>query len=257
MTTVPEASIVARLRAMTPARVRLGNIGNAPPLKAVLDFQLAHAQARDAINNPLDVAGVTTALSPLDVVAVVSRATDRSTYLRRPDLGRQLSVESRQALHAAPCDIVFVIADGLSATAVEHHAAAVVHATLARLPGWSTGAVVVASQARVAIGDEIGEAVGAEFCVVLIGERPGLSVSDSLGVYITYHPRIGRADSERNCISNIHTNGGLSPDLAAAKLVWLLTEARKLKCTGIGLKDEMTEALPDSHLLSLAGPAGD
>jgi ethanolamine ammonia-lyase small subunit len=257
MTTVPEPSIVAMLQAMTPARVRLGNIGNAPPLEAVLDFQLAHARARDAINNPLDTASVASALAPLDVITVASQATDRSVYLRRPDLGRQLSTESRHALTEMPCDIVFVIADGLSATAVEHHAAAVVHATLARLPGWSTGAAVVASQARVAIGDEIGEAVGAEFCVVLIGERPGLSVSDSLGVYITYHPRIGRADSERNCISNIHTNGGLSPELASAKLTWLLTEARKLKCTGIGLKDEMTEALPGSDLLSLTGPAGD
>ena len=255
MTTVPDNSFAAKLRALTPARVRLANFGNAPPLEAVLDFQLSHARARDAINNPLNTAEVAAALSPLDVINVVSRAPDRSTYLRRPDLGRQLAVESRQALRTEPCDIVFVLADGLSATAVEHHAAAVVQATLARLPDWSIGPVVIASQARVAIGDEIGEALSAEFCVVLIGERPGLSVSDSLGVYITYRPRVGRADSERNCISNIHTNGGLSPTLASAKLAWLLGEARKLRCTGIGLKDEMTEELPGSNLLSLPGPA--
>ncbi len=241
---VPVLDPWAALRAATPARIGLGRSGDALPVRDVLDFQLAHAKARDAVNRPLDAAAILQAVP--GSLLVRSAAPDRAAYLRRPDLGRRLHEECRAGLmrHGAPggCgsggyDAAFVIADGLSPVGVQRHAVPLLRACLARLAGWSVAPTVVAVQARVALGDEVGELLGARLCVILIGERPGLSVADSLGAYVTYGPRAGRRDSERNCVSNIHS-GGLSYDAAADMLAWLVTEARSRKLTGVALKDD-------------------
>ncbi|MFD1330486.1 ethanolamine ammonia-lyase subunit EutC [Methylopila musalis] len=242
------ADLWTPLRAATSARVGLGRSGDAQPLGAVLEFQHAHAKARDAVHTPLDADDLVAALKPFETITVTSQAADRSCYLRRPDLGRRLDPGSKPALEAAGdgFDVVFVVADGLSATAVQMHAAAVVHAAAERLSGFTLAPVVVARQGRVALGDEIGEALGAKLCVMLIGERPGLSVAESLGVYLTYEPRKGRRDSERNCISNIHGKGGLTYALAADKLAWLAREALRRQVTGVKLKDDVALAAPDA-----------
>ena len=227
----------ASLRASTRARIGLGRTGDAPPLGAILDFQLAHARARDAVHTPLDVPAVTQATGARIVVR--SAAADRATYLRRPDLGRRLDPDSRVMLSREASkdgfDAVFVLADGLSPAAVQRFAPPLLDYCLARLQGWSIAPVVIATQARVALGDEIGELLGASLGVVLIGERPGLSVANSLGVYLTWQPRAGRRDAERNCISNIHADG-LPCAAAGDMLVWLMTEARRRKLSGVELK---------------------
>jgi len=234
------------LRATTTARIGLGRAGDAPALGSVLSFQLAHARARDAVHLPLDCAALAEAIAPAHSVVVHSQAPDRATYLRRPDLGRRLDPSCRGVLRG-PSDVVFVLADGLSAIAVQRHAPPLLRACLDRLAGWTVGPVVIATQARVAIGDEIGACLGARICAVLIGERPGLSAADSLGVYLTYAPKPGRMDSERNCISNIH-GAGLSYAAAADMLVWLMTEAVRRKLTGVGLKaDGRAGLLPPSE----------
>ncbi|MCJ2084042.1 ethanolamine ammonia-lyase subunit EutC [Methylobacterium sp. J-090] len=239
----------AILRSATSARIGLGRRGDAIPLEAVLDFQLAHARARDAVHTTLDVAALEDALRPHPVLRVRSAAPDRATYLRRPDLGRTLDADTILDGAEDGVDLVLVVADGLSATAVQSQAAPLIHACLARLDGISIGPIVVASQARVAIGDPIGERLGARLCAVLIGERPGLSVADSLGIYLTYGPRPGRRDSERNCISNIHTRGGLSIDRAADTLVWLARESLRRRVTGVALKNSLG-AEPAAPVLS-------
>jgi ethanolamine ammonia-lyase small subunit len=231
----------SRLRAATTARVGLGRSGNAIPLKAVLEFQHAHASARDAVHKPLDAGALASELAPLQVLRVKSAAPDRRTYLTRPDLGRKLSQETTGALDPAgeQFDIAFVIGDGLSATAVQIHGAPLVNACLERLSGFKIAPVVVATQARVALGDDVGERLNARLVAMLIGERPGLSVAESLGVYLTFGPRRGRRDHERNCISNIHGKGGLSYEQAASKLAWLANAALRLGLTGVNLKDDM------------------
>jgi ethanolamine ammonia-lyase small subunit len=237
---ITPADPYAALRAATPARIGLGRSGDSLPTKALLDFQLAHARARDAVHGALDAPALARALAPLPCVFAQSQVNERSIYLRRPDLGRRLDAPSRQALQAlagAP-DVVFVVADGLSAAAVQAQAAPLVAACLPGLNGLKIGPLVIATYARVALGDEIGCALGARICAVLIGERPGLSVADSLGVYLTHDPRPGRRDSERNCLSNIHGHGGLSIENAAQKLVWLLREALSRGLTGVELKEE-------------------
>ncbi|MFC3127610.1 ethanolamine ammonia-lyase subunit EutC [Pseudoroseomonas globiformis] len=231
------------LRGFTPARIGLGRTGDAPPLGAVLDFQLAHARARDAVHAQLDIGALLGKLAEPHVL-VQSRAVDRGTFLRRPDLGRRLAPDCAARLQRGEWDAVFVLADGLSASALRNHGLPVLQGARAALPGWRIAPVVIATQARVALGDEIGEALGASLCAVLIGERPGLSVADSLGVYLTHAPRIGRRDSERNCISNIHSSGGLPPALAAEKLAWLMREALRLRITGVELKDDQPESVP-------------
>ncbi len=230
------------LRPTTRARIGLGRTGDALPISDVLAFQLAHARARDAVHTPLDVEAIARAIAPLPSVSVSSKAADRPTYLRRPDLGRQLDPACCAVLAEAG-DIVFVIADGLSSLGVQLHAPALLKACLDRLAGWSVAPIVIATQARVALGDEVGALSQAELCVVLIGERPGLSVANSLGVYLTYRPKVGRRDAERNCISNIHADG-LSYDAAADMLVWLMTEARRRKLTGIGLNGDRAITAP-------------
>lgn len=231
----------AAMRAATSARIGLGRSGDAMPLNAVLEFQHAHAKARDAVHTPLDVDALEEQLKPLDVIRVQSSAPERATYLRRPDLGRRLSDEASPALDAVEkgYDVAFVVADGLSAFAVQTHAAPLVHACMTRMKEFRVAPIVIATQARVALGDDVGERLGAKLVAVLIGERPGLSVAESLGVYLTFDPKRGRRDSERNCISNIHRLGGLSYELAADKLAWLVNAAVKLQLTGVGLKDDM------------------
>ncbi|WP_448190806.1 ethanolamine ammonia-lyase subunit EutC [Azospirillum sp. sgz301742] len=224
------------LRRTTRARIGLGRCGDGLPTAALLDFQLAHARARDAVHTPFDAAGMAAALDGMEVVTVRSQATDRATYLQRPDLGRRL--DPTTVLVPGEYDAVFVIADGLSATGVHAHAVPTLKAVLARLSGWRIAPVVLAGQARVALGDDVGARLGAAMVAMLIGERPGLSAADSLGVYLTWDPKPGRTDAERNCLSNIHPPDGLGYEAAADRLAWLMTEARARKLTGVGLKDE-------------------
>jgi len=228
------------LRDFTPARVELGRSGHSLPTTELLDFQLAHAKARDAVHLPLDVNSLIVELRQknIECIALASAAPNRTVYLHRPDLGRQLNVESRNRLaqHKSDVEAAFVIADGLSALAVHRHAVPFLGLVLSKLD-WSIAPVAIVEQARVAIGDDIGELLGAKLSVVLIGERPGLSSPDSLGVYLTWQPRPGRTDAERNCISNIRTEG-LSYELAAHKLLFLMNESRRLKLSGVKLKEE-------------------
>jgi len=234
----------AVLRRFTEARIGLGRAGAALPLREVLKFSMAHAQARDAVTTRMDWKSLEDELAALDLetVLIESAAGDRDTYLRRPDLGRRLSPEARQrlaALAGASPELLILVGDGLSSTGVAANAAAVIAALLplARKNGWSLAPVLLADQARVALGDEAGELLGAKAVVVLIGERPGLSSPDSLGAYLTWAPRAGRKDAERNCISNIR-RGGLSAEEAAFKADWLLREAFRRQLTGVELKDE-------------------
>ena len=235
------------LREFTPARVDLGRTGHSLPTSELLDFQLAHARARDAVQMPLDVNSLLLELRQANIpcLALASEADDRPTYLRRPDLGRRLNAASRDVL--APLkldyDAAFVIADGLSALAVHRHAMAVLNLIPGNL-AWNLAPVTIVEQGRVAIGDEIAELLGAKLVVVLIGERPGLSSPDSLGIYLTWQPRPGRTDAERNCISNIRAEG-LSYQLAAHKLLFLMNESRRLKLSGVQLK-ERAPLLPGS-----------
>ncbi|UPY36703.1 ethanolamine ammonia-lyase subunit EutC [Sediminicoccus sp. KRV36] len=222
----------ADLRRFTQARVGIGRAGNAVPTAAHLDFQEAHAAARDAVWSALDAEALRAELGPVPVLH--SEAEDRRTYLLRPDLGRRLRTADRESLPRTGGTVI-IIADGLCASGVQSQSVAMVRALDAAWP------VVMVQQARVAIGDDIGEAMGAEAVVVLIGERPGLSAQDSMGIYLTWQPRRGRTDAERNCISNIRP-GGISTADAAAKLHWLLRGARALGATGVALKDDMTAA---------------
>ena len=225
-----------RLRALTQARVLLGRAGQALPTRALLDFQLDHARARDAVHATFAPERVAAALGrPL--IAVRSQVADRDDYLRRPDLGRLLHPDDVSKLPASGDTLAIIIADGLSATAVHAHAAPLVKALLARLAGWPIAPIVLAHQGRVALGDAIGAALGVELVVMLIGERPGLSSPDSLGAYLTYDPQAGQTDAGRNCVSNIRP-AGLATAEAAAKLAWLLAEAFRLRLTGVALKDE-------------------
>jgi len=230
-----------RLRQFTRARVAIGRTGHAQKTETILAFGLAHAQARDAVHLPLDATELESALRAdgHEVVQVHSAAADRDQYLRRPDLGRQLDADSRARIGptARPFDVVFVIADGLSALAAQRHALPLLQAVLARLPDWQVGPIVIARQSRVALGDEIGERLGARQVVMLIGERPGLSSPDSLGVYLTFDPRVGRTDAQRNCISNVRPEG-LSYAEAAGRLMFLLRGAVALGRSGVDLKDD-------------------
>lgn len=229
--------IWARWRGTTQARIGLGRSGDALPTAPLLEFQAAHSRARDAVHGAADFAALAAALAPHPAIAVRSQATDRAVYLRRPDLGRRLDPASLAPLDAGrgAYDVAFVIADGLSSRAVESHAVPVLRRCLEKLADWRIAPIVLAEQGRVALGDEIGERLHAAAVAVLIGERPGLSVADSLGIYLTWAPRSGRADSERNCISNIH-GAGMSHEAAADLLVWLLREARRRQLSGIALK---------------------
>jgi ethanolamine ammonia-lyase small subunit len=239
------------LRSFTPARVALGRSGASLPTKPLLDFTLAHARARDAVHAVFDAPHLVAAVSTLGlaVTEVRSRAADRGDYLRRPDLGRQLDAASAAVLAdggTAPCQLAIVIGDGLSAAAVQAHAVGLLQSLLPLLSEDEAvviGHVVVASGARVALGDEIGAILGASMVLMLIGERPGLSAPDSLGAYLTFAPKPGLTDAARNCVSNIH-KAGLSYDEAALKIVWLVREGLARRVTGVALKDESADRAP-------------
>lgn len=218
------------LKSFTPARVALGRTGHSLPTAELLRFQLDHARARDAVYEELDPSslGVTHVL-------VRSAAPDRATYLRRPDLGRRLATDA--TLKSGDYDAAIVIADGLSAPAVHRQAVPLLAALTPLLEGWRLAPLTVVLQGRVAIGDEIGQRLGARQVVMLIGERPGLTSPDSLGIYLTWDPRPGRTDAERNCISNVRAEG-LSYTLAARKLHFLMSEARVRKLSGVALKED-------------------
>ena len=232
------------LRQFTQARIALGRSGVSLPTSAQLEFQLAHARARDAVYHALDVAALAQVLDQAghDCQLVHSACQDRDHYLQRPDLGRKLNTESRLQLGQLPHrpgDLALVIADGLSAFAIEQNVPPFLSQLRGSLTqdGWSLAPIVIAQQGRVAIGDEIAELLGARAVVVLIGERPGLSSPDSMGLYFTWAPRMGLTDANRNCISNIRP-AGLSYEAAAYRLCYLLVEARTRGISGVDLKDE-------------------
>lgn len=244
----PPQRSIRDLRELTPARVGLGRSGAGLPTEALLAFTLDHARARDAVHAAFDAARLVSSLRELGLspVALSSRAPSRSDYLRRPDLGRMLDSESQRALEdgrRAAAEIALVVGDGLSPAAVNRHAIEMVRHLVPRLAsdGLAIGHAAVASGARVALGDEIGEIIGAQMMVMLIGERPGLSAPDSLGVYVTFAPRIGCTDAMRNCVSNIH-RAGLSCEEAAFKVAWLVREGLSRQVTGVALKDESGDA---------------
>jgi ethanolamine ammonia-lyase small subunit len=235
------------LRQFTRARIALGRAGTSLPTGPHLEFQLAHARARDAVHRPLAIEPLRAALAQRgrEVIALHSAAGDRLIYLQRPDQGRRLDRDSRRRLEERASrskegfDTAFVIADGLSAFAIEENAVPFLGAILAKLDheGWRIAPMVIVEQGRVAVGDEVGEVLDARMVAILIGERPGLSSPDSMGIYLTYKPRVGTTDAQRNCISNIRREG-MSCELAAHKLRYLMSEARRRKLTGVKLKDE-------------------
>jgi len=228
-----------RLRATTQSRIGLGRAGNALPTTRVLEFNAAHAAARDAVHIPLDVPAFAARVAAVgigDPAVVASLATSRSEYLRRPDLGRLPA--SMDPVPAGAADIGVVLADGLSPRALVDHGVGLLTALVATLgERYSIAAPVIATQARVALGDHVGERMGVQTLLVVIGERPGLSVADSLGIYLTHLPRAGRTDADRNCISNIHPPEGLSYGDAARVVAGLLAGARRLGRSGVDLKD--------------------
>jgi ethanolamine ammonia-lyase small subunit len=236
------------LRRHTPARIALGRSGASLPTAELLRFAAAHAAARDAVHVPLDVPALRAALQAdgWDTLAVHSRAPTREAYLRRPDWGRRLddaSAAALQALSPAPVDLGLVVGDGLSATAVQRHAPAVLRALRTALEGLlGLSPVVVACQSRVALADEVGALLRARVVLILLGERPGLSSPDSVGAYLTFAPRVGCNDAQRNCISNIRPEG-LPPDVAARRLAWLLRQALQRRLSGVALKDDSETAL--------------
>jgi ethanolamine ammonia-lyase small subunit len=231
-----------RLREFTGARIALGRSGSSLPTAEVLAFELAHAQAKDAVHAELDGAQFRAGLeqqTSLPVLSVRSRAETAPIYLTRPDLGRQLHPDDAHVLqvHAGTFDIAITVAAGLSAVAVTRHALPLLGALLPLLHGYTLAPLIVAERARVALADAVGQGLGAKLSLILIGERPGLSTPESLGAYLTYAPRVGRLDAERNCISNIH-GSGLSYRAAAHGLSLLIREALRQGQTGIGLKVE-------------------
>jgi ethanolamine ammonia-lyase small subunit len=237
------------LRRFTDARIALGRAGHSLPTAAHMQFHLAHAQARDAVHVPLDTDRVIQDLQAQGFVTLrlQSAAPNRHVYLQRPDLGRRLDEDACLTLQSQPehdlnadvPDVCFVVADGLSALAIHNHAIDFLQCLLPQLHRdanpWQVAPVCVVEQGRVAIGDDIGERLAAELVVVLIGERPGLSSPDSMGIYVTWAPRVGCTDAQRNCISNVR-GAGLAPQAAALQLYQLMSQARSLKLTGVGLK---------------------
>jgi ethanolamine ammonia-lyase small subunit len=246
------------LRNLTSARVALPATGASLATSAVLSFQLAHAQARDAVHAALHLPSFVQRMrdelpvlrqAAIPVLPLQSSAPDRATYLRRPDLGRSLRPEAAAQLQPGSADLAIVVADGLSALAIERNAIPVLAHLLPALliDGWTLAPLTIVEQGRVAIGDAIATRLGAKCSLVLIGERPGLSTPDSLGAYLTWSPGSDRTDADRNCLSNIH-DGGIAPEAAALRLLRYLDGARSLQKTGIALKESAREynaAKPD------------
>lgn len=229
------------LRQFTSARIALGSIGVAIPIKEVLQFRLAHAHARDAVYAQLNEAKLLEQLQQfnLPVYTLHSKATNRENYLQQPGLGRQLSEAAVQQLQdSSAADITIILADGLSATAINKHAVPLMEILLPMLQqaGFTIAPISLVQQGRVAVGDEVASLLKAKFSILLIGERPGLSSPDSLGAYLTYMPKPGLTDERRNCVSNVHA-GGLDLNVAAEKILYLTTAAFRLQYSGVSLKD--------------------
>ncbi len=245
-----------RLRRFTSARIALGRTGGSQRMETVLDFRLSHARARDAVMAPFDLVGVETRLAAAGLAThrLATGVTDKKTFLVRPDLGRNLDVASASNLAAlapawGPRDLAIVISDGLAAQAAERHAVATVthlteHLTAA---GWSLYPIFLVPFGRVKLQDEIGERLGARFTLMLLGERPGLGMPDSLGAYFTSGPAASRTDADRNCVSNIRPEG-LPPAAAATKLAWLLIESARTGRAGVALKDGQPAFSPVGEL---------
>ncbi|HWZ21293.1 MAG TPA: ethanolamine ammonia-lyase subunit EutC [Cytophagaceae bacterium] len=235
------------LRKHTAARIALGHVGVSLPTKELLAFRLAHARARDAVYSELEIEKISIQLSEngLDYLSIKSSAVARNDYLQNPNSGKKLNSESAKKLkQLSSYDLCFIIGDGLSAAAVNEHAVELIKILVAKFKklNWSIAPVILAEQARVALSDEIGVLIKAEIVVMLLGERPGLSSSDSMGAYITYHPEQGLTDERRNCVSNIRPEG-LSYPFAAEKLFYLLTEMKTKKISGVHLKDKQDDFL--------------
>lgn len=260
--TVINNEAILKLRQFTNARIALGRTGISLPVKANLDFQLAHALARDAVSVPLDFDALAQQLSgAYALIQLQSQASSHAEYLQRPDKGRLLNPESIEKLEGLQLkgdqpDIVIIVADGLSSKAIENHAPALLNKLLPLLhkSGFSIAPLCLVKYARVAIGDPIGEISNARMSIVLVGERPGLSSPDSMGIYFTYLPEIGKTDAQRNCISNIHSQG-LDYQIAINKLLFLINEASRLNISGVHLKDKAEDNsvlkinLPQSNFL--------
>jgi ethanolamine ammonia-lyase small subunit len=242
------------LRSLTAARVALPMSGHSLVTSEALEIQLAQAQARDAVHKAFDAEAFAHRLrveleavaeGGVEVLRLRSSAVDRASYLRSPQKGRSLDAASAAVLKPGSCDLAIMVADGLSALAVERHAIPFLTALLPRLgeARWTLAPVTVVVQGRVAICDEIGERLGARCSLMLIGERPGLSAADSMGAYLTWGPRAGRTDADRNCLSNIR-GGGLDAEEAAHRLMQLMIRARAMELTGVGLKEGTATSLP-------------
>ncbi len=247
------------LRRFTQARIALGRSGHAIPTKALLDFQLAHAQVRDAVHFNWDLAGFAGQVRELgeEVLFLDTPVSGREEYLRRPDLGRILSEAARARLkscNTAETDVALIVTNGLSSTAVERHGIPLLKAILKAFHSrqLSLAPVALVANGRVALSDQIGNALAARVAVIIVGERPGLSATDSLGIYLTFAPQPDRTDAERNCISNIRPPEGLSYHAAAEKLLYLTGEALRRGISGVALKDDMVELL--AGRLSPASP---
>lgn len=250
------------LRKFTDARIALGTTGISQPTGAQLDFQLAHARARDAVHLPLDIDALMPALQAAwphagPPLLLHSAAANRNIYLQRPDLGRRLDAPSRALLTDSDggnrrCDLAIVVADGLSSHAIAQNAAPFLEALHRQLAAEasSLAPLAIVQQGRVAVGDEVGEILAAKLVVVLIGERPGLSAPDSMGIYMTWAPRVGLTDERRNCISNVRP-AGLGYAQAAARLHYLLGQAQRRQLSGVALKDE---TMQDDVLPGGGGP---
>ncbi|HEY5974036.1 MAG TPA: ethanolamine ammonia-lyase subunit EutC [Geobacteraceae bacterium] len=239
------------LRRFTQARIALGRAGHAVPTTALLEFQLAHAQARDAVQFPWDLEAFARQLRELgeEPLLLETCVADRDQYLRRPDLGRVLSEASRNRLrlaNAGGADVALIVTNGLSSTAVERHGLPLLQAILAghRARQLNAAPVCLVANGRVALADDIGSVLGTRVAVIVVGERPGLSAADSLGIYLTYGPQPGNSDAQRNCISNVRSPEGMGYEAAAAKLLYLTGEALRRGISGVALKDEMAGALP-------------
>jgi ethanolamine ammonia-lyase small subunit len=247
------------LTKLTSARIALGRAGMSLTTNSHLAFQLAHSQARDAVNIDLDYEAMQNELSSGSISSFLlhSQVLNRAEYLQRPDKGRMLDQESVSELETfkeenGKTDIVIVVADGLSSFAVEHHAASFLQMLISALEKqeYKIAPVCLVKQGRVAVGDHVGEILGAKMVVLLIGERPGLSSPDSMGIYFIYQPKVGATDAERNCISNIHSNG-LSYEEALQKVMYLIHESQRLKLSGVNLKEGFTGddvvQIPSNH----------
>lgn len=244
----------AALRRFTRARIALGRTGHAVPTGVLLDFQLAHAQARDAVHFPWDVAAFAEQVRKLGEEALIldTLVSGRGEYLRRPDLGRVLAEESRDSLRSATAgeaDIALIVTNGLSSTAVNRHGIPLLQAIVSgyRARSFRLAPIALVANGRVALLDDIGSAAGARLAVIIVGEHPGLSAADSLGIYLTYAPQPGNTDAERNCISNIRQPDGLGYEAAVERLLYLTDEALRLGISGVALKDGTTGLLSEGR----------